>query len=161
MSTFARILRAWETGATLILLPALCALVVVDVVLRYLFSLPLQWGSDVKELLLLMLVTAGLPGTSLAGEHIRVGLLDERLPKRVQRGAERLRHLLAGTVMLVVAYSVAQLASDMFRYADRAEMIAIPLWPVAAAVAAFALLSAMAEFLRAATAGMDPASWTL
>lgn len=160
MTAIARLLRAWETCATLVLLPALAALVAVDVALRYLFSLPLQWGSDVKELLLLLLVTAGLPGTSLAAEHIRVGLLDDRLKPRAQRGAERVRHGLAGAVMLFVAYAVAGLAADMFRYGDRAELIAIPFWPVAAAVAVFALLSALAEFLRAAMAGKDPDSWT-
>lgn len=160
MNTVTRILRAWESGATLLLLPALAALVAVDVALRYLFSLPLQWGSDVKELLLLLLVTAGLPGTSLAAEHIRVGLLDDWLPAGAQRVAAVVRHGLAGAVMLFVAYAVAGLASDMFRYGDRAEMIAIPFWPVAAIVAACALLSALAEFARAAMARREPASWT-
>lgn len=162
MTVIARIVRAWETGTTLLLLPALAALVAVDVALRYLFSLPLQWGSDVKELLLLLLllVTAGLPGTSLAGEHIRVGLLDSRLPEGARRVAATLRHALAGAVMLFVAHAVASLAADMFRYGDRAEMIATPFWPVAAAVAVFALLSALAEFARAALPRKDPASWT-
>lgn len=159
MTALARILRAWEAGTTFLLLPALAALVTVDVILRYLFSLPFQWGSDVKELLLLLLVTAGLPGTSLAAEHIRVGLFDDRLPDRARSGADMARHALAGAVMLFVAYAVAGLAADMFRYGDRAEMIAVPYWPVAAAVAIFALLSALAEFARAIMVRRDPALW--
>lgn len=159
MTAIARILRGWESCTSLILLPALAALVAVDVALRYLFGLPLQWGSDVKELLLLLLVTAGLPGTSLAAEHIRVGLLDQWLPGGAQRLAAFLRHALAGVVMIFVAYAVDSLAADMLRYGDRAEMIAIPFWPVAGAVAVFALLSALAEFARAALTWKDPAPW--
>lgn len=144
-----RVIDVWEGWVVWLLLPALSALVAADVVLRYFFNMPLQWGSDVKELILLVVVTAGLPATSLAGQHIRVALFDDYLPARVRRASARFRHGLTGLVAVVIAWAVADLAVDMHRYGDRAEMIDIPFAPVAAVVAFAAALSALAEFVRA------------
>lgn len=138
-----------ESWITYLVLPALALLVAVDVVFRYALNLPLRWGTDVKELLLLLVVVAGLPGVSLANQHIRVGLLDEFFKGRVERVWLAIRHGLTGLVALAIAYAVARLALDMWRYGDRAEMIDIPFWPFAVFVALAAALSALAEFYRA------------
>ena len=42
-------------------MPALVALVTLDVVLRYVFNAPLQWGRDANGLLLLMTTFCALP----------------------------------------------------------------------------------------------------
>lgn len=147
-----RVIEFWEGWAVYLLLPALAALVAGDAALRYFLNVPLQWGSDVKELLLLIVVTAGLPATSLAGQHIRVGLFDDYLPVPVKRLAMTVTHILSGLVAVVIAYAVADLALDMQRYGDRAEMIDIPFAPIAALVAFAATLSAFAEFARAFSA---------
>lgn len=152
-----RLIAGWEAWVVYLLLPALAALVAGDVALRYAFNLPLQWGSDVKKLMLLLVVTAGLPATSLAGQHIRVALFDDHLPPRVRRLSARLRHLVTGIVAAVIAYATADLALDMHRYGDRAEMINIPFAPMAALVALSATLSAIAEFARAASASAGEA----
>lgn len=154
MAVIGRIIRGWSLGAAVVL-PLLAVLVAADVALRYLFDIPLQWGSDVKELMLLLLVTAGLPGTSLAGQHIRVALFDGLLPRAVYRAAGGLRHVLAAMVMAFVAYALAELALDMHRYGDQAEMIAIPYWPIAGVVAASAALSALAEAARSLKPGQE------
>ena len=144
-----RLIDVWEAWVVYLLLPALAALVAGDVALRYLFNTPLQWGSDVKELMLLVVVTAGLPATSLADQHIRVALFDDFLPPRIRRGSTVLRHLVTGAVGVVIAWATTELALDMYRYGDRAEMIDIPFAPIAALVAFSAALSALAEFARA------------
>jgi len=145
-----RIVDFFEGWATYAALPALALLVAVDVVLRYVLNLPLRWGNDVKELLLLAVVVAGLPGVSLADQHIRVGLLDGLIRGRAGRAWRGIRHLLTGLVALAIAYAASLLAIDMSRYGDRAEMIDIPFWPFAVLVALAAGLSAIAEFVRAA-----------
>lgn len=144
-----RLIDVWEAWVVYLLLPALAALVAGDVALRYLFNMPLQWGSDVKELMLLVVVTAGLPATSLADQHIRVALFDDFLPPRVRHWSTVLRHLVTGIVAIVIAWAATDLARDMYRYGDRAEMIDIPFAPIAALVAFSATLSALAEFARA------------
>lgn len=144
-----RIIGFWEGWGVYLLLPLLAGLVALDIALRYLFNVPLQWGSDVKELLLLAVVTIGLPGTSLSDQHIRVALIDGWLSPNGRRIWATARHLLTGIVALLIAYAVGDLAWDMFRFGDRAEMINIPFWPIAACVAVSAGLSALAEFGRA------------
>lgn len=144
-----RIIAFWEGWGVWLLLPGLAALVAGDVAMRYFLNLPLQWGANVKSLLLLLVMTAGLGGTSLHDQHIRVVLFDERLPPRTRRLLARLRHLLTALVALAVTWALADLAADMHRYGDRAEMIAIPLAPVAALAAVAAALSALAELARA------------
>lgn len=145
-----RIVDFFEGWITYIVLPGLALLVAGDVVFRYVLNLPLRWGNDVKELLLLLVVIAGLPGVSLANQHIRVGLLDGLFKgRRVERVWTSLRHILTGLVALAIAYAVALLALDMARYGDRAEMVDIPFWPFAAFIAFAAALSALAEFMRA------------
>ena len=44
-----------------VMMPALVALVTLDVALRYLFNAPLQWGRDVNGVLLLMTIFCALP----------------------------------------------------------------------------------------------------
>jgi TRAP-type transport system small permease protein len=144
-----RVIDIWEGWVVFILLPALALLVVGDVVLRYGFNMPLRWGADVKELMLLLVVTAGLPATSLAGQHIRVGLLDDRLGAGMRRFAARARHAVTAVIALVVAYATLALSLDMHRYGDRAEMINIPFAAIAALVTISAALSALAEVARA------------
>jgi len=144
-----RIIGLWEGWAAYILLPALAVLVGMDVASRYLFNLPFQWGSDVKELMLLLVVTAGLPGTSLANQHIRVALFDDRMSPRAKNAWGLARHLLTAIAALFIGYAVLNQTLDMYRYGDRAEMIDIPFWPIALLVTIAVVLSVLAELARA------------
>ncbi|TKT82999.1 TRAP transporter small permease [Aquamicrobium sp. LC103] len=150
-----RIIAFVEGWAAYLVLPGLAILVTADVVLRYVLNLPLRWGNDVKELLLLLVVVAALPGVSMDDQHIRVGLLDKLFRGKAGRLWVTIRHMLTGLVGIVIAYAVLLLAQDMHRYGDRAELIAISFWPFAAFVVFSAALSALAEFIRAFRAFSD------
>jgi TRAP-type C4-dicarboxylate transport system permease small subunit len=144
-----RIIDLVEGWAAYLVLPGLVLLVTADVVLRYVLNLPLRWGNDVKELLLLLVVVAALPGVSFDDQHIRVGLLDRLFRGRIGQVWIAVRHVLTGLVAIAVAYAILLLAQDMYRYGDRAELIAISFWPFAAFIVFAAVLSALAEFVRA------------
>ena len=62
-------------AASAILL-GLMMLTVVDVIARYAFNRPLRGAFEVTELLLLVLIFAGLPLVSLAGEHAVMDFVD-------------------------------------------------------------------------------------
>ncbi|MFC7460302.1 TRAP transporter small permease [Hydrogenophaga defluvii] len=143
-----KLIAFWEGWAAYVLLPALALLVTVDVSLRYVFNAPLAWGTDVKELLLLLVMTVGLAGTSWADEHIRVTLVEERLSPSLQRGFTMLRRLLTATLLALLAWAMAVLALDMREFGERAEFVAIPFWPLAALAATSALLAAVVEVVR-------------
>lgn len=148
-----KLIALWEGWAAYVLLPALALLVTADVSLRYVFNAPLAWGTDVKELLLLLVMTVGLAGTSWADEHIRVTLVEERLSPALQRGFTILRRLLTATLLALLAWAMAVLAVDMREFGERAEFVAIPFWPLAALAATSALLAAVVEVVRLAQKG--------
>ena len=148
-----KLIALWEGWAAYVLLPALALLVTADVSLRYVFNAPLAWGTDVKELLLLLVMTVGLAGTSWADEHIRVTLVEERLSPALQRGFTLLRRLLTATLLALLAWAMAVLALDMREFGERAEFVAIPFWPLAALAATSALLAAVVEVVRLAQKG--------
>ena len=60
-------------------------LTVVDVIARYAFNRPLRGAFEVTELLLLVLIFAGLPLVTLLDDHITVDLLDPLVPDRLFR----------------------------------------------------------------------------
>jgi TRAP-type C4-dicarboxylate transport system permease small subunit len=143
-----RIIALWEGLAAYVVLPLLALIVTADVALRYIFNAPLVWGTDVKELILLIVVTSGFAGVSLAGEHIRVTLVEERIGARARMVFTAIRHVLTAIVMGAIAYALIQLTLDMVAYSERAEMIAIPYWPFAALMAFSAAMSAVVEIVK-------------
>jgi TRAP-type C4-dicarboxylate transport system permease small subunit len=143
-----RIIALWEGLAAYVVLPLLALIVTADVALRYIFNAPLMWGTDVKELILLIGVTAGFAGVSLAGEHIRVTLVEERMSARARMVFTVIRHALTAIVTGAIAYALIQLTLDMAAYSERAEMIAIPYWPFAALMAFSAAMSAVVEIVK-------------
>lgn len=143
-----RLVAFWEGWVAYLLLPGLALLVTLDVGLRYLFNAPLIWSGDVKELALLGVVTAGLPAASLAGDHIRVTLIDERLPPRAARVLAAIRHAIGVAVVAALTWALADLARDMARFGERAEFVPLPYWPFAALIALAAGLATMAEAAR-------------
>ena len=71
------------------ILLAMMFLTVVDVVARYAFSRPLRGAFEVTELMLLVLIFAGLPLVSFSDEHATMDFIDRLLGVRAQRWLER------------------------------------------------------------------------
>src|ERR1051326_6769148 len=66
--------------ASSIILVILMLLTVVDVVSRYLLNAPLRGAFEITELMLLVLIFAGLPLVSHADEHVTMDFIDRLLP---------------------------------------------------------------------------------
>ncbi len=80
----------WTSG---LLLLVITALVLYATFARYLFAAAPIWSEDVPRVLFLWLTFLAAPVAILAGLNIRVGLLIERLPRRVAKPAEVAMHL--------------------------------------------------------------------
>ena len=81
----------WERRADAVLgiaasaiLMAMMCLTFVDVVARYVFNRPLRGGFEITELLLLVLIFAGLPLVSHADEHVTMDFIDRLLGERAK-----------------------------------------------------------------------------
>lgn len=145
--TAARLARAFHAVGVLLCMPALVALVSVDVVLRYVFNAPLAWGNEIGALLLLLVFLASLPWCTHAGQHIRMELVYRRLGRGGRRLADILSGLTGGAVSAMLAWRAAQAAIEMFRYGEGAEFVRLPYWPFAVFMALVGAILVL-EFAR-------------
>ena len=77
-----------------LLLFCLMALTCVDVVGRYFFGAPVYGGFEITEMLLALVIFAGLPLVTLRNEHVMVDLLDPIMPDRLLRA----QHVISCTI---------------------------------------------------------------
>jgi len=116
-------------------LPALLALVTLDVALRYFLNAPLQWSHDANGLLLLVVLFSALPAAWDHGHHIRMEIVYLRLTTR-WRAAADVCSALAGVVFFgLLAVQAIAFTRYMAATGETGEDLAAPLWPFMAFIA--------------------------
>lgn len=110
-------------------MPALVVLVTLDVVLRYLFNAPLQWGRDANGLLLLLTIFCALPHTWDRAHHIRMEVFYLRLSVHRRRLVDVLSSVSGIIVFGFMAAQGARFVPFMMRTGETGEDLELPLWP--------------------------------
>jgi TRAP-type C4-dicarboxylate transport system permease small subunit len=108
---------------------AMMVLTVVDVVARYLFSRPLRGAFEVTELMLLVLIFAGLPLVSFSDEHATMDFIDRILGPRSQRWLERAVQLTNAAFMFLLMWLVWGKADRIWAYRDSTDVLRIVYGP--------------------------------
>src|SRR5687768_18595692 len=115
----------WERHADSLLgvaasaiLMAMMLLTVVDVVARYVFNRPLAGAFEVTELMLLVLIFAGLPLVTYADEHAVMDFIDRLLSPRAQQMLQRAVHDASAAVMFVLTWFIRVKHDHFLRYRD-------------------------------------------
>jgi TRAP-type C4-dicarboxylate transport system permease small subunit len=86
-------------------------------------------GDDFASWCMAAMAFLALAHTFRSGEMIRVGLLIERLPKRMRHGAEIVTLVVATAVVLFFAWYGVGLTYDSWRFHEMAQgVIPVPLW---------------------------------
>ena len=111
------------------ILLAMMALTVVDVVARYVFSRPVRGAFEVTELMLLVLIFAGLPLVSFSDEHAVMDFIDRLLGSRGQRWLERLVQAACAALMFLLAWLVWRKADRIWAYRDSTDVLRIVYGP--------------------------------
>jgi len=132
-------------AASAILL-AMMFLTVVDVVARYVFSRPVRGAFEVTELMLLVLIFAGLPLVSFSDEHAVMDFVDRLLGRRGQRELERVVQIANAAFMFLLAWLVWRKADRIWAYGDTTDVLRIAYGPF---VYLMALTLALAGFIHA------------
>lgn len=101
----------------------------VDVVARYVFNRPLSGAFEVTELMLVVLIFAGLPLVSYADEHALMDFVDRLLGARPQRLLERLVQAACAAVMFLLAWLVWLKADRIWAYRDATDVLRIVYGP--------------------------------
>jgi TRAP-type C4-dicarboxylate transport system permease small subunit len=112
-----------------VILLAMMVLTVVDVVARYVFSRPVRGAFEVTELMLLVLIFAGLPLVSFTDEHALMDFIDRLLPPRGQRALEGLVQAVCAAVMFLLAWQVWIKANRIWAYRDSTDVLRIVYGP--------------------------------
>lgn len=127
-------LCAAMTGVGAVALAVMIAWTVADVTLRAVFNRPIHGTVDLVEAALVLVVFVGLPESFLRREQITVDVLDHAVP-RGWLAAMRIAGALAALVFLaLMAIYVVQPMLDTWRFGDKKPDLAIPLFPLVAAI---------------------------
>ena len=126
----------WERRADAVLgiaasaiLLAMVLLTFVDVVGRYVFNRPVRGGFELTELGLLVLIFAGLPLVSHAGEHVTMDFIDRLLKPRARALLERAVEGICAAFFFVAAWLVWLKADRIWEYRDATDVLRVVYGP--------------------------------
>ena len=151
LSRFSRFALRLETllglAAGLVLF-AMMLLTFVDVVGRYMLNSSIPGGFEIQQIMMAMLIFAGLPLVSRRAEHVTVDLIDHALPGRVRRVLRVIVELACAGLLLGLAHLMWHKAGRVAAYGDTTTVLLIRYAPFAYAIFAFLLLSGIVHLIN-------------
>src|SRR3954470_13262285 len=130
----------------------------VDVVARYLFNRPIRGAFEVTELLLLVLIFAGLPLVSHADEHVTMDFIDRILPAGGARLVLRIVHALCAALFFFLTWQIWIKAGRISGYGDTTDVLRIPVGPFVYFMVAMIALTALVHLFKMFVPGAARAS---
>jgi TRAP-type C4-dicarboxylate transport system permease small subunit len=103
------------------------ALTLVDVVSRKLLAGSIPGSLEVTELLLVVVIFAGLPLVSLRGEHVVFDSLDPLLPPMLRRVQGGLVDLFCAGGLAMIGWVMWTKAGQMLEYGDKTQQLGLTL----------------------------------
>ncbi len=119
-----------------------------DVVARYLFNFPLRGAFEATELMLLVLIFAGLPLVSHADEHVTMDFIDLMLPAPALRALERLVHALCAAVLFFLAWLIWLKAGKIAAYGDTTDVLRVKVAPFVYFMTAMIALTGVVHLVK-------------
>lgn len=140
--------RVLGIAASAILMAMMC-LTFVDVVARYAFNRPLRGGFELTELMLLVLIFAGLPLVSHADEHVTMDFVDRLLRPRARAWLNRIVHVIVAALMFFMSWQVTIKAARIASYGDATDVLRIVYGPFVYFSAAMIALAGLIHLYKA------------
>jgi len=126
-----------------LLMPGLLALVLLDIILRNLFTSTLSWSHEISGLLLLSIFFIDLPYCLSKSELLKVDLLFSYFSKTWKSIMHCFALLCCLSVSIFLVWQALTGLQDMIEYDEQALTLSIPLWPFSAMIAFSAGLMAL------------------
>ena len=108
---------------------AMMILTTIDVIARYVFSRPVRGAFEVTELMLVVLIFAGLPLVAFSDEHAVMDFVDRLLGAGGQRRLDRLVQVLNAAFMFLLAWLTWLKADRIWGYRDATDVLRIVYGP--------------------------------
>ena len=131
------------------ILMVMMLLTFVDVLGRYVFNRPIRGGFEITELLLLVLIFAGLPLVSHADEHITMDFIDRLLGPRARLRLDRAVHVSVAALMFFMDWQLWIKAGRIASYGDTTDVLRIAYGPFVYFSAAMVGLSGLIHVYKA------------
>jgi len=151
-------LTRWELGLDKALgllaasvLMLLMIITFIDVLGRYLFSAPLPGAFELTEIMMAMLIFAGLPLVSRANQHVSVNLIVGILSPKILHLQRLITQAIMAVVLAVMAWRMWIKAAEMLEQGDETAYLLLPIAPVAffmTLMMAFSTLIIAIQFVR-------------
>jgi len=122
-------------------------LTLVDVGGRKLVSASVPGSLELTELLMVLVIFAGLPLVSLRGEHVVFDSLDPLLERRVRRAQGFVVDLLCAAALAGVAWLMWVKAGQMTEYGDTTAQLKIPQGPFVYLMSLLCAVTALVHLL--------------
>jgi TRAP-type C4-dicarboxylate transport system permease small subunit len=129
IATVSRFLRLFCGTLAAVALFAIMLLTLVDVGGRKFFDASVPGSLELTELLMVVVIFAGLPLVSLGGEHVVFDSLDARLPKAVRRLQAGLVDAACAATLGGVAWLMWQKGLQVMGYGDTTAQLGISQGP--------------------------------
>jgi TRAP-type transport system small permease protein len=111
--------------AASVILFAMMLLTVVDVIARYRLKMPVRGAFEVTELMLVVLIFAGLPLVSFSDEHAVMDFIDRLLGPRGQRALLRAVDVVNAAFMFLLTWLTWLKADRIWAYRDATDVLRI------------------------------------
>lgn len=132
-----------------VILFGMMALTFVDVFMRYIVGDSIRGSFEITELMMVILIFAGLPLVSRKDEHVTVDLVEHLLPVPVRRALRVAAHLVCAAALLGMCWLMWRKAGEIVGYGDVTAALRVVLWPYVYFMSALALVTALIHFHKA------------
>ncbi|MFD1344053.1 TRAP transporter small permease [Litorisediminicola beolgyonensis] len=143
-----RWLRSAIAAICAVLLLAMMALTVADVLGRYLLNAPVNGATELTELMLAAVIFVGLPAASLDNDHIKVDVLTLRLGETAGRVLEKIVALFCIGVLGVIAWRLWKIGDQIGGYGGITPTLKVPVAPLAYVIAVLCCVAALITLIQ-------------
>jgi TRAP-type C4-dicarboxylate transport system permease small subunit len=147
--SFGRAGDALVGGVAAIILFGMMALTFVDVFMRYIVGDSIRGSFEITELMMVILIFAGLPLVSRKDEHVTVDLVEHALSTGVRKALRIIADLVCGAALLGMCWLMWRKAGEVVGYGDVTAALRVVLWPFVYFMSALALVTALIHFSKA------------
>jgi TRAP-type transport system small permease protein len=128
---------------------AIMLLTLVDVSGRKVLSQSVTGSLELTEMLMVLVIFAGLPLVSLRGEHVVFDSLDTLWPRGFKRVLEGAVDLLCAVAMAGLAWLMWEKAGQMAQYGDITAQLKLPLGPLVSVMSVLCAITALVHVVLA------------
>lgn len=114
-----------------LMLLAMMAVTLLDVLGRYVFNSPLQGATELTALLLVSTIFIGLPAVCLDEENVTVDMLTDHMPAWIHPARRALMRLLSAVVLGLVSWRLYAYGHDLASYGETTVSLRLPVAPFA------------------------------